>query len=50
MTNYDLINVLLNLFREYFVFMLPVFGVMAGLNIIFRLIYLAMFRPFDRMQ
>lgn len=47
MTNIELIGALFELFRSYFTFLLPVFGVMAGVHLIFNLLWSVLFKPFD---
>lgn len=48
MTNIDLINYLMDLFRDYMQFYLPVFGVMAGIHLILNMLWAACFGAFDK--
>lgn len=47
MTNVELISELFSMFREYFVYFFPVFGVLAGVHLVLNWLWSICFRPFD---
>lgn len=49
MTNSELITELFNLFKDYFTFLFPVFGYIAGVWIVIHWINCIVFRPFKNL-
>lgn len=48
MTNSEMVSVLIAMFRDYFTFLLPVMGLLAGVHVIVRLLWSVTFKPFVR--
>lgn len=48
MTNLDLIEFIMDLFRDYMQFYLPVFGIFGGLHLTLNMLWSALFGAFDR--
>lgn len=50
MINTELIQTLVYMFRDYFIYFMPVFGVFAGMNLIVKWMYSFMFKPFNKLS
>ncbi len=50
MTNTELVSVIIDMLREYFTFFMPIYGLLAGVNIVIKWIYSFTFRPFNKLD
>lgn len=50
MENTEVVKVLLDMMGEYFRYFLPIYGYLAGVNIVIKWIYSFTFKPFNKLS
>lgn len=50
MINTELIQSLIAMYRDFFVYFMPVVGVFAGMNLITKWLYGMLFKPFNKLS